>query len=101
MESKKSNGNIYHIGTGEEISIDQLVRKTGAYFNFHGNYKNAPTFPGSTQRRCPDIKKAFQDLGYQPKISWEQGLISTLKWYENFYLHGGQPFEKSFQEPEI
>lgn len=100
MESEKSNGEIYHIGTEEEISIDQLVRETGSYFNFKGSYENAPTFPGSTQRRCPDIKKAFQDLGYQPKIPWKEGLISTIKWYEDFYLNGGLSFEKSFQEPE-
>ena len=48
MESENSNGEIYHIGTMEEITIEELIKTTGDYFNYQGDYVNAPTYPGST-----------------------------------------------------
>jgi nucleoside-diphosphate-sugar epimerase len=39
-----------------------------------------PLTPGSTQRRCPDIKK-LQSLGYKPMINFEKGLPDLVKWY--------------------
>jgi len=100
MESKKANSNIYHIGTEEEITIETLVKLAGSYFNYKGKYKAAPTFPGSVQRRCPDISKARKDLGYEPVVKWQDGLIKTLEWYKNFYEQGGQSFEGSFKKPK-
>ena len=62
MESSKSSGNIFHLGTEDEVSIEKLVKTVGLFYNFDGNYKNAKTFPGSTRRRCPDISKSKRFL---------------------------------------
>jgi nucleoside-diphosphate-sugar epimerase len=32
-------------------------------------------------RRCPVIVKARNDLGYNPQVSLEEGLLRTLIWY--------------------
>ena len=32
-------------------------------------------------RRCPDISKAQEDLGYVPKVTLEEGMRRTLLWY--------------------
>ena len=100
MESNKSDGEIYHIGSDEEISIEQLIKASGSYFNFKGDYENAPTFPGSTMRRCPNISKARKHLGYNPEVKWEEALESTLVWYKDFYESGNEAFESSFEKPE-
>ena len=99
MESQKSNGEIYHIGTEEEISIEELVKYAGKFFNYSGKFKSAPTFPGSTKRRCPDISKSRNHFGYMPKISLKQGFFETLKWYKHFFENNNETFEKSFQKP--
>jgi len=90
MENNNTDGEIYHVGTEEEITIEALIKTTGEYFNYKGDYKRAPAFPGSTKRRCPDTTKAFNDLSYKPKILWKQGLNETLKWYQNFFENGGE-----------
>ena len=64
---KGFNGEIYHIGTQEEISIKELIKYTGDLMGFNGDYIDAPTYPGSVARRCPDISKAKKDLGYESK----------------------------------
>ena len=99
MESEKSDGEIYHIGSSEEISIEELIKETGRIMNYKGTYENAPTYPGSVSRRCPDITKAETQLGFKPKVNWKEGLKETVKWYKDFYKTGVESFEKGFEAP--
>jgi nucleoside-diphosphate-sugar epimerase len=89
MERPNTNGQIYHIGTQEEISIGELIYHAGELMNFSGQYVNAPTYPGSVSRRCPDITKARTQLGYRPEVGWKEGLKQTIEWY-NAYLEEGK-----------
>ncbi len=99
MESKISNGQIYHIGTDEEITIEELIKESGLFFKYKGIYENAPTYPGSTKRRCPNISKAINELNYKPETSWKEGLRHTLKWYKDFFTNNNTAFESSFKKP--
>lgn len=89
MEKPGTNGEIYHIGTQEEISIGELIHYTGELMGFSGVYENAPTYPGSVSRRCPDISKAKNQLGFAPSVGWKVGLAKTIEWY-NQYLESGK-----------
>tara|TARA_B100001250_G_scaffold149451_1_gene128050 strand:+ start:48603 stop:49619 length:1017 start_codon:yes stop_codon:yes gene_type:complete len=100
MENTKSNGQIYHIGTEDEITIEYLIKKCGSFFDYKGGYIDAPTYPGSTIRRCPDISKAKRELGYKPKIKLDDGLKNTLEWYKNFFNEGKLAHESSFIKPK-
>ena len=99
MESEKSKGEIFHIGSKDEISIETLTKKAGVFFNYSGNYVNAEPFPGSTHRRCPDISKAKTYFNYKPKVSWQDGLKKTLGWYKVFFENNKTAFESSFKPP--
>ena len=96
MENGK-NREIYHIGDEDEISIEDLTRFTGKIMNFEGKYEYAPTYPGSVARRCPDISKAKKDLGYEPKVSWKDGLKDTINWYVD-YLDKNKDLHESFYD---
>jgi UDP-glucose 4-epimerase len=89
MNKPNTNGEIFHIGADEEITIEQLTKAAGEFFGYVGPYEYAPTYPGSVSRRCPDITKAKEILGYQPSVSWHQGLTETLDWYRA-YLNSGK-----------
>ena len=100
-EFKESNGEIYHLGSSVEISIEQLIKESGTFFNYKGSYKEAPTFPGSTHRRCPDISKANNHFGFEPKVNWDESLNKTLTWYKDFFESGSKAFESSFEKPDV
>ena len=86
----------------DEISIEELVRSTGKYFNYDGSiHVNAPTYPGSVSRRCPDITKSKTQLGFDPKVDWIDGLHSTLDWYKHFFESGQKTFESSYAPPNV
>ncbi len=99
MENEKSNGEIYHIGSMDEITIEELIKEAGKFFDYKGVYENAPTYPGSVARRCPDITKARTTLGFEPKVDWKEGLKLTLSWYKSFFESGKESFEKAFEKP--
>ena len=90
---KGGNGEIYHIGTQEEITIKELIKHTGELMGFDGEYVDAPTYPGSVARRCPDISKAKKELDYNPKV----GLKDTINWYID-YLDHNKDLHESFYD---
>ena len=94
---KGGNREIYHIGTEEEITIEELTRYVGEIMGFEGEYVYAPTYPGSVSRRCPDTTKIREELGYEPQVSWREGLRRTIEWYRD-YLESGVELHESFYD---
>jgi len=72
---------IYHIGTMEEVSIEDLAKNIGNYFGKDVKVIPGKIMKGSTSRRCPDITK-LKNLGYRPKILLNEGLKLTVSWYD-------------------
>jgi UDP-glucose 4-epimerase len=93
METPDTNGEIFHIGTQEEISIGDLIHYAGELMNYDGQYEDAPTYPGSVSRRCPDISKARKQLGFEPEVGWKQGLKQTIEWYNTYLEEGNKVYE--------
>jgi nucleoside-diphosphate-sugar epimerase len=100
MESDKGSGEIFHIGNSQEISIEELIRAVGDMMGYSGQYINAPTFPGSVNRRCPDISKAENILNYKPKVDWRDGLESTVNWYKDYFSINSSADQDGFVERE-
>lgn len=73
-------GEIYHLGTPEEISIRHLVELIGKTMGIEINVVPGPLRKGGTPRRCPDITK-LSALGYEPRVMIEAGLAKTVPWY--------------------
>jgi nucleoside-diphosphate-sugar epimerase len=73
--------NIYHIGSDEEVTIEQLVQEIGRCLGREVKVRPGPLQPGGTSRRCPDISK-MRALGYQPRVSLSEGLSETIRWYK-------------------
>lgn len=89
MEKKKGNGEIFHIGNEEEITIGKLVSTVGELMGYKGTYEEAPTFPASVNRRCPDISKSKELLGFQPQIKWQDAIPPMINWYSNYFENQG------------
>jgi UDP-glucuronate decarboxylase len=83
-------GEAYNIGTPTpEISVfdlaDSLERALGQRVS-REQIKYPDTYPGDEpQRRCPDISKAQEHLGFNPTVSLDEGLKRFIGWArENF-----------------
>jgi len=100
MESINGAGEIFHIGSSQEISIEELIKAVGEMMGFTGEYQEAPTYPGSVSRRCPDISKAKRILGYSPRVDWKVGLESTVNWYRDYFSKNSSARQDGFKEQE-
>jgi UDP-glucose 4-epimerase len=100
MESNMAAGEIFHIGSSQEVSIEELIRAVGEIMGYSGKYVEAPTYPGSVSRRCPDISKARRVFGYDPKIDWKVGLLPTVEWYRGYFSKNNSARQDGFVEQE-
>jgi nucleoside-diphosphate-sugar epimerase len=71
---------IYHVGTDVEVTIADLARAIGRAMGRDIELVAGPLQPGGTPRRCPDIRK-LRGLGFEPRVSLEDGLRKTVRWY--------------------
>ncbi len=71
---------IYHVGNPEELTIAEVARHVVAAFGRAAAIEKSDLPEGSTLRRCPDISK-LRALGYQPKISFAEGIGPVVSWY--------------------
>ena len=70
-----------NLGNPHELTILEFARKIN---EITGNtagivYKTRP--PDDPSRRCPNISKAGQILGWEPKVGLEDGLERTIAWF--------------------
>jgi UDP-glucuronate decarboxylase len=88
---KGRSGEAYNIGVDcPEISMRDLAQKVVAIardlFQYEGKVVFRPSqevdyLVDNPNRRCPIILKARTELGYDPKISLDEGLKRSFIWY--------------------
>lgn len=77
MKNQK-NEFLYNIGSGEEISINNLAELIKEKISFKGRIKYNSAFPDGTPRKILDSSKVNK-LGWKPKITLEEGIEMTYK----------------------
>lgn len=86
MRSKKADGEIVHVGYGEnELSMLDLAKIMHSKLGVNPEIKIHEAPKGSPKRRMPNTKKVRSITGLKPKFSLPEGLDITLKWYMDFY----------------
>lgn len=73
---------IYHIGTSEEVTVNELARLILKLIPKSLEIKHIPENRGETKRRCPDISK-ITNIGFSQKIPLQEGLEKTLQHYRS------------------
>ena len=72
--------NLINVGYGSEISIRDFSLKMAKVVGFKGELEFDSSMPDGTPRKLLDSTKLFK-LGWRPKITLEEGLESTYKWF--------------------
>jgi GDP-L-fucose synthase len=71
-----------NVGTGVEISIRDLAVKIAAEIGFNGEIEWDASKPSGTPRKVMNVSR-IKELGWEPKISLESGIKSTISWYRS------------------
>jgi len=73
-----------NIGNPREITILELAEKIIELTDSKSEIIFRELPEDDPVRRCPDITKAKEILGWEPKISLEEGLMKTIEWFKKF-----------------
>ena len=70
-----------NIGNPHEITVLRLADAVRAVAGSRSPVVHGELPPGDPSRRCPDIGRARDLLGWSPAVTLEQGLQSTAAWF--------------------
>lgn len=76
-----------NLGNPNEISIKEIAEKILALTDSKSSlaYKDLPI--DDPTRRCPDISKAKQVLGWEPRVPLEEGLVKTIEYFKSIQIN--------------
>jgi nucleoside-diphosphate-sugar epimerase len=75
------SGMVLNVATGSRISLNELFRALRDLTGRHVNPGYGPARAGDVRDSQADISRARQLLGYEPTVSFEEGLRRTVDWY--------------------
>lgn len=71
-----------NVGTGQEITIRELVGMIAQLTGFKGDIRWQTDRPDGQPRRCLDTSRARDRFGFEASTSLREGLRKTIEWYE-------------------
>ena len=71
-----------NVGTGSDLTIKELAELVAAKSGFEGTIEWDASKPDGTPRKVLDVSR-LQALGWKPKISLEDGISETIRWFES------------------
>lgn len=72
---------IFNIGTGAEISVNELFRRIVSVGSFQAQESHGPAKDGEMLRSALDASKARERLQWKPNHSFDEGLQETYSWF--------------------
>ena len=76
---------VFNLGESKTIRLTGLIELIGNALQIEPKIEIQPAAPGDVRRTFADISKARRVLGYDPKISIEDGIPQFVEWYQATY----------------
>jgi UDP-glucuronate 4-epimerase len=77
---------IFNIGRGEPVLLAEFVSLLERLAGGKANTIEKPKLAADVTRTYADVGKARRMLGYQPKVSVEEGVTAFWEWFKNSEL---------------
>ena len=75
------DGETFHISTGAPVSVNDLFRKLALLTGYKLAANPGPRRKGDVYRIALDNTRARRDLGWEPRVSLEEGLSLTVDYF--------------------
>jgi len=78
---EKGSGGTFHVSTGIPVTVNDLYRKLALLTGYHLEPKFGPSRKGDVYRIALDNQLAGVELGWEPRVSLEEGLSLTVDYF--------------------
>ena len=83
-DEKLVSGEVFNMATGTHRSIQTIAEKVVEEMNISADeISHIGDRPGQVFRHTGDNTKARRILGWEPLVTWEDGLKRTIEWYQD------------------
>ncbi len=79
--TERVGGRVFNVACGERHTLNETFRILAHLLDFEGGPIYGPERTGDIQNSLADISAAREAFGYQPLVSFEEGLRRTVEWY--------------------
>src|SRR4030081_1495147 len=76
-------GRMFNIATGRRATLNETFELLKPLTGYTGTVKYSPERGGDIKHSLADITLAQEHLGYEPLVSFEEGLRRTVEWYRS------------------
>ena len=80
---KYGKADLVNLGSGEEISVRDLLGQIRSLVGYEGALCWDATKPDGQPRRCLDTSRASAEFGWRAKTLLRDGLRETFRWFES------------------
>jgi UDP-glucose 4-epimerase len=74
-------GRVFNVATGTRIDLTETFRVLKKLTGYNGDVKYEAERAGDVKHSLADMSLAKKHLGYEPTVSFEEGLRRTVEWY--------------------
>jgi len=93
-EAPNVSGKVFNVGVGGRISLNEVLGELGKITGKTLEAKYEPPRDGDIRDSQADISQAREYLGYEPQVTFEEGLARTFEWYRETQAKAAAKSEK-------
>jgi len=93
-EAPNASGKVFNVGVGGRISLNDVLRELGRITGKTPEAKYEAPRDGDIRDSQADISQARVFLGYEPQVTFEEGLARTFEWYRETQTKAAAKAEK-------
>jgi nucleoside-diphosphate-sugar epimerase len=84
-----ASGEIMNIACGDRISLNDLYAEITKLLGIDRAPIHGPERAGDIRDSLADISKAKELIGYEPEVTWQDGLIDTVEFFKQKHANQG------------
>lgn len=80
---------ILNLGNSKPVNLKEMIETIGKVLKIEPKIQRLPMQAGDVYQTYADINKAKEIIGYEPKITFEEGIMNFVNWYKankNLYI---------------
>lgn len=81
IERPEAVGGVFNVGSGRFFSVLELHRRIAEAFGVAREPVHEPPRAGDVRTSCASIERARSALGFEPRVTFEDGLERTCSWF--------------------
>jgi dTDP-glucose 4,6-dehydratase len=85
---KSSESRPVNIGNPQEHTVREIAQMIVEISGHEGEFVYEPLPEDDPKRRCPDISRAREVLGWEPRVPAREGLRRTFEWFAEQRMSG-------------